>query len=262
MATAAAFFDFDRTLISGASAFPVGVEAWRQGLASNEDIVRWVVTAITFKLIGDRGDNSTPDIKTDFLSRIAGATVEDLNSVATAVVPRLMARVRPEARQLIAMHEEEQRDAWIVSASPAGLIQPVADSLGMTGVVATRAEVVDGRYTGQLDGPFVYGAGKVEAIESLAAERGYDLRLCYAYSDSVSDLPMLQSVGHPVAVNPDSELETIAHQRGWPVVIFARTAKRVLAVGGVGIGTIIATSAAYLLGRRHGRSSALTGVRD
>lgn len=230
-------------------------------MASNEDIVKWAVAAISFKLIGDRGDNSTPDMKTDFLSRIAGATVEDLNSVAMAVVPRLMARVRPEARQLIAMHEEEQRDTWIVSASPAGLIQPIADSLGMTGVVATQAEVIDGRYTGQLDGPFVYGAGKVEAIESLAADRGYDLRLCYGYSDSISDLPMLQSVGHPVAVNPDSELEDFAHQKGWPVVIFARTAKRALAFGGVGIGTIATAVIAYVLGRRHGRSSALTGGR-
>ena len=97
----------------------------------------------------------------------------------------------------------------------------MADTLGMTGAIASRPKVIEGHYTAQLEGPFVYGAGKVEAIAKLAADRGYDLAASYAYSDSISDLPMLELVGHPVAVNPDGELEDVAHDRGWPVVVFA-----------------------------------------
>ncbi|MGH8927313.1 MAG: HAD family hydrolase, partial [Acidimicrobiia bacterium] len=108
-------------------------------------------------------------------------------------------------------------------------------------------------YTDQLDGPFVYGAGKVEAIAKLAADRAYDLVASYAYSDSISDLPMLEAVGHPVAVNPDSELEDIAHDRGWPVVIFARKTKQAVAVGAGSTAAVSVAVGTYLLGRRHGR---------
>jgi phosphoserine phosphatase len=123
----------------------------------------------------------------------------------------------------------------------------------MTGAIATRGKAVDGHYTAELDGPFVYGEGKAEAITQLAVDRGYDLKHSYAYSDSISDLPMLEVVGHPVAVNPDSELADLAHERGWPVVIFSRKTKQRMAVG---LGSAVAVGAglgSYLLGRRHGR---------
>jgi len=257
MRNAAAFFDLDRTLISGAAAFPVGVEAWRQGIASNTDIAKWGIAALSFKLLGDKNDASSDDLKADFLSKIAGSPANTLDALATAVLPRLTDKVRPESRKLISMHHGEGRDTWIVSASPQGLVEPLAISLGMTGAIGTRSEVVDGKYTGSLDGPFVYGAGKVQAIEQLSSERGYDPRLCYAYSDSISDLPMMEHVGHPVAVNPDSQLLSISRERGWPVVIFARKTKRAIAFGGAGIGTVVTSLLAYLIGRRHGRSNAL-----
>jgi HAD superfamily hydrolase (TIGR01490 family) len=259
MASSAAFFDLDRTLISGASAFPLGVEAWRQGLASNPDVGRWAISAISFKILGDKGDASD-DVKGDFLTRIAGASVAALEMVSTAVLPKLVARVRPESRKLVKMHHDSGRDTWIVSAAPHEIVEPLARSLGMTGAIGTQGRVVAGHYTGELDGPFVYGAGKVEAIEKIAADLGYDLERSYAYSDSISDLPMMEAVGHPVAVNPDSELDAISHERGWPVVIFARKTKR--AVAATAMGTVGATGVAlaYALGRRHGRSSALAQV--
>jgi phosphoserine phosphatase len=151
------------------------------------------------------------------------------------------------------MHQKHDRDTWIVSASPQALVEPLAASLGMTGAIGTKGEIVDGHYTGRLDGPFVYGQGKATALEKLASDRGYDLDLCYAYSDSVSDLPMLELVGHPVAVNPDSELWAVSVQRGWPVVIFARRTKRALALAGVGTGMVATATVSYLLGRSHGR---------
>lgn len=260
MPNAAAFFDLDRTLIAGASAFPLGIEAWRQDLATGKDLLGWAITAIMFKLIGDTGEGTSHEVMSDFLGRIEGIPTSELDLVGSSLLPRLADRVRPESKKLLTMHHEHGRDTWIVSASPQELVEPLADSLGMSGAIGTRGEVVDGHYTGKLDGPFVYGLGKAEAISRLAAEREYDLERCYAYSDSVSDLPMLELVGHPVAVNPDARLDAIARDRGWPVVIFARKTKRAIAFGGVGAGTILSALAGYLLGRRHGRAASRTGL--
>ena len=259
MASSAAFFDLDRTLISGASAFPFGIEAWRQGLASGADVGRWAVAAVSFKLMGDKG-GSSQGVKGDLLTGIGGSSVRALESVGIAVMPKLVARVRPEARKLINMHHEAGRETWIVSASPHEIVDPLARSLGMTGAIGTRMKVVAGHYTGELDGPFVYGIGKAEAIEKLSSDLGYDLERSYAYSDSISDLPMMGMVGHPVAVNPDSELERVAHERGWPIVIFARRTKRAVAVSAMGTVATATVAGAYALGRRHGRTRALARV--
>lgn len=250
--SAAAFFDLDRTLIAGASVFPFGVEAWRTGLVKNADIARFAAGAIAFKLFGDKGDRSE-GTRVEILGHVEGVSVELLDEVSRRVLPHLTARVRPESRKLITMHHDAGRETWIVSASPFGIVQPLAETLGMTGAIATKGKIVEGHYTAELDGPFVYGAGKVEAMAKLAADRGYDLRACYAYSDSISDLPMLELVGHPVAVNPDGDLEDIAHDRGWPIVIFARKTKQALAVGAGSTAAISIAIGTYLLGRRHGR---------
>lgn len=252
----AAFFDLDRTLISGASVFPFGVEAWRLGLLKNSDIAKFATGALAFLVFGDKGDKSE-GTRAAILGHVEGVSVEVLDDVAGRVLPRLIDRVRPESRKLVKMHHDAGRETWIVSASPYGIVAPLADTLEMTGAIATKGKVVDGYYTAELDGPFVYGAGKAEAIARLAAEAGYDLQASYAYSDSISDLPMLEIVGHPVAVNPDSQLEDIAHERGWPIVIFARKTKRAIAMG---LGTTAAAATAigtYALGRSHGKKAVL-----
>lgn len=260
MPNAAAFFDLDRTLISGASTFLLGVEAWRQGMATTNDVIGWTVEALGFLLAGDRGEGASTDARTEMLAQIKGASVEELDRIGEAVLPKLVAKVRPEARKLISMHHDAGRETWIVSASPQRLVQPLALALGMTGAIGTEGKVAGGKFTGELDGPFIYGPGKATAIEKLAGDRDYDLTRCYAYSDSVSDLPMLELVGHPVAVNPDSDLDTLAHERGWPIVIFARKTKRVVAASAAVSGSIAAAGLAYALGRRHGRNSALVQI--
>lgn len=262
MTSAAAFFDLDRTLIAGTSLLPVGLEAWRQGLANNSEMTKWATEAVAFILLGDKDDASSEEVRSDMLAQIAGASASAVDGLGGAVLPHLEKKVRPEAHKLITMHQEAGRDTWIVSASPEKVVEPLAGALGMTGAIGTKGEIVDGHYTGKLDGPFVYGAGKAEAIEDLTSDRGYDLALCYSYSDSVSDLPMMELVGHPVAVNPDSRLESVARERGWPIVIFARKAKRVAAFGGLGTGTVAASIVAYLVGRRHGRSATLTQIAE
>lgn len=251
-ANAAAFFDLDRTLISGSSAFHFGLIAWRNDLIPTGDLVRDATQALAFKLFGATDERSEA-VRDRILSAVQGGDQSQLIAMNEEIIPRILERVRPESRGLIEMHHEAGRDCYIVSASPVELVDPLARALGMEGGIGTRSEVIDGHYTGVLDGPFVYGEGKAEAIAKIAAERGYDLRLSYSYSDSASDLPMLEMVGHPVAVNPDRALEAMAHQRGWPIVIFSRRTKQVVKTTTALTGAASLAASTYLLGRRHGR---------
>ncbi|HWH31963.1 MAG TPA: HAD family hydrolase, partial [Egibacteraceae bacterium] len=208
-------------------------------------------SSIVFRLLG-ASDEKSEALRDRILASVAGTPQEELLRFMPAVVEELIEKVRPEAQALVDMHMEAGRDVWIISASPVEVVAELARALGMTGGLGTESEVVDGVYTGRLAAPFCYGEGKAERIHKLAAERGYDLSKCYSYSDSASDLPMMQVVGHPVAVNPDRALTAVAHRRGWPVVEFARQAKRIARLSGYTLGTAGLAGGTYLLGRRHG----------
>lgn len=255
---AAAFFDLDRTLISGSSAVDFGIVAWRNNLIPSRVLMRDAGGALAFRLAG-ASDEKSVATRDRMLTAVAGMRQEDLLALNEEIIPRVLAKVRPESKGLIDMHHEAGRDCYIISASPVELVEPLASALGMEGGIGTRPATEDGVYTGELDGPFCYGDGKRVIIERLADSREYDLRLSYGYSDSVSDLPMLELVGHPVAVNPDGPLEAVAHQRGWPVVVFSRKRKRVVAATSAGLGASGLAAGAYLLGRRHGRVREATG---
>lgn len=219
------------------------------------DLVGDATAALAFRWFGSTDDRSEA-VRERILSAVAGVEVAALEEVGHAMIPRLVSRVRPESTSLVKMHQEAGRDTFIVSASPHEIVVRLAGALGMTGGIGTQGEIVDGRYTGGITGHVVYGEGKALAMQELAEARGYDLSLCYSYSDSVSDLPMMELVGHPVAVNPDRELADHARSRGWPIVIFARTAKRVVAGTSAAGGAAALAVATYLLGRRHGRMAA------
>jgi HAD superfamily hydrolase (TIGR01490 family) len=251
---AAAFFDLDRTLISGSSTFTFGIAAWRASLLEGRQLTGDAVRALSFRLFG-ASDERTRQTRDRLLDAIRGTDEVDLAKLSHAIVPRLVEQVRPESRELIEWHREAGRDQWIVSASAQGIVDPLAHAIGMTGGIGTRVQVSDGTFTGELDGPFVYGEGKVVAIRAIVRERGYDLSRCYAYSDSISDRPMLELVGHPVAVNPDRELETLARALGWPIVIFARRAKRIATASTI-VGTMMGIAAtAYGFGLQRGRAA-------
>lgn len=251
-ARAAAFFDLDRTLISGSSAFHFGLIAWRNKMIPAGELLSDAVNAIAFRLSGAT-DEKSEAVRDRILHAVEGAPQSDLINLNEELIPRLLEKVRPEAKGLVEMHHEAGRDCYIISASPVELVEPLARALGMEGGIGTRSETHDGVYTGKLDGPFCYGDGKRIIIEKIAASRGYDLRLSYCYSDSSSDLPMLELVGHPVAVNPDSPLEAVAHQRGWPIVVFARRRKKVVRATTAAVGAAGVAAGTYALGRRHGR---------
>jgi HAD superfamily hydrolase (TIGR01490 family) len=248
----AAFFDLDRTLISGSSTFVFGVAAWRSGLVAKRQFLRDATSALSFRLTG-ASDETSMGVRDRILGAVKGVRHDELVGLNTDVVPKLMERVRPEARQIVDMHRHAGRATYIVSASPVELVNPLAGAMGMTAGIGTVSEIVDGVYTGKLAGPFCYGAGKVEAITELARWEGLDLNQCYAYSDSASDLPMLELVGHPVAVNPDSKLERIALRRGWPIVIFSRRTKAVVRRSSQGVGATSLAIGSFLAGAKYAR---------
>jgi len=256
MTKSAAFFDLDRTLISGTSAIPIIMAAYKEGFVSFSEIIGDASSAIMFRFLGAT-DEQSENAREEFLGRTAGASKADIMALVGDALPALMERVRPEALALLDMHADAGRERWVISASPIEIVQGLADALGIEGALGTVGEVVDGKYTGKLEGDFMYGPAKSRAIEKLAAEKGFDLATCYAYSDSVSDLPMLELVGHPVAVNPDSALEQTARQRGWPIVEFSRQAKQIAARTTVTVGSVALAAGAYVLGRRHGRLHAI-----
>ncbi len=250
--TAAAFFDLDRTLISGSSAFVLGMTAYRNGLIPKAQFARDAAAAVRFRLHGASDDTST-GVRDRILGAVRGVAVEDLVALNADIVPKLMAKLCPEAKLLLDQHRHAHRATYIVSASPVELVEPLAKALGMTGGLGTRSTIVDGIYTGELAAPFCYGPGKVEAIRELARWEGYHLDHCWAYSDSASDLPMMECVGHPVAVNPDGKLERIANERGWPVVVFSRKSKSVVRRISQGVVTAGVAAGGFAAGARYGR---------
>lgn len=217
MAGAAAFFDLDRTLIAGSATFPLAVAAFSEGLVRPRDLAGDAINALTF-LVRGADDARSAALRERILRGVAGAEAEQVRRMGRRIVPQLADSVLPEARRALAEHARAGEDRIIISASPQELVEELADALGLEGAIGTVGEVVDGRYTGRLARPFCYGAQKPIEAARLAAERGYDLAVSSAYSDSVSDLPLLEAVGRPVAVNPDAELRTIAAQRRWQVL--------------------------------------------
>ena len=248
----AAFFDLDRTLIAGSSAFVFARAARDAGYIRIQDFLPDVVRALKFQFFGS-SDESSHSVRDRILSRVGGMNQADLVGLNELVLPELLGLIRPEARALLDQHHAAGRETWIVSASPIELVEPLAIALGMTGGIGTKGEVDNGVYTGRLDGPFCYGDGKAEAITTLATQRGIDLANSWSYSDSMSDLPMMEIVGNAVAVNPDAELATLSRSRGWPVVVFAQRSKMLIRRSTTITAAVIAMLLTYSLGLRQGR---------
>lgn len=248
----AAFFDLDRTLIAGSSAFVFARAARDAGYIRIQDFLPDVVRALKFQLVGS-SDESSHSVRDRILSRVGGMNQADLVGLNELVLPELLGLIRPEARALLDQHHAAGRETWIVSASPIELVEPLAIALGMTGGIGTKGEVDNGVYTGRLDGPFCYGEGKAEAITTLANERGIDLANSWSYSDSMSDIPMMEIVGNAVAVNPDAELAALSRSRGWPVVVFAQRSKMLIRRSSTITAAAIAMLLTYSLGLRQGR---------
>ena len=173
---------------------------------------------------------------------ITGVPATTIARMQPEVMAAILPRVYPQMLAQVYAHQDAGRPTFIVSAAGNDVVEALAAVLGMEGGIGTRYEVdAEGDFTGRLDGPFVYGPGKVEAMEAFAASHEIDLDASYAYSDSLSDLPMLRAVGNPVAVNPDPPLAAIAKQEGWETLRFERLGRRLVAVAV----TLLATVAGF-----------------
>jgi HAD superfamily hydrolase (TIGR01490 family) len=217
----AAFFDLDKTIIAKSSTLAFSREFQAGGLITRGAMLRSAYAQFVFFIGG--ADHDQMEKMRQFMSQLcAGWDVATVREIVTDTLLNIMEPlVYDEAVNLIEEHRLAGRDIVIVSASGAEVVEPIGQMLGADRVIATRMEIVDGRYTGNID-YYAYAEEKARAIEELAAQVGYDLDACYAYSDSITDVHMLQVVGHPSAVNPDRELRRVAGERGWPVLTFVR----------------------------------------
>jgi HAD superfamily hydrolase (TIGR01490 family) len=256
----AAFFDLDKTIIAKSSTLAFSRPFYDGGLISRVSVLRSAYAQFVF-LVGG-ADHDQMERMRRYLSE--QATGWDVQTVKNIVADTLHHIVDPlvydEAVSLIAHHHDEGRDVVIVSTSGAEVVAPIGEMLGADHVIATDMVQVDGRYTGEIEF-YAYAQNKAVAITRLAEEEGYDLSSSYAYSDSASDIPMLEAVGHPYAVNPDKVLRRTAVQRDWPVLDFnkpVRLRKRVpfetrRTVAAVALGAGAAAAGAVVLASRRSR---------
>jgi HAD superfamily hydrolase (TIGR01490 family) len=215
----AAFFDLDKTVISKSSTLAFGRHFYRYGLISRGDALRSVAGQVFYRAAG--ADHGQMERVREWVSGLCrGWSADRVREIVSRHLDELiLPHVYAEARALIAEHRDAGRDVIIVSTSGHEVVDPIAALLGVDTVIATRMTVTEGCYTGEMEF-YAYGEAKATGIRVLAAERGYRLPDCYGYSDSATDLPLLEAVGHPHAVNPDRSLRKIARDRGWPVLAF------------------------------------------
>jgi HAD superfamily hydrolase (TIGR01490 family) len=245
---AAAFFDLDKTLMEGSSAVHFARAAYKAGLVSRGQLAKDAWANLKFRINGST-DESTAQLKQRILDGIAGQPVRDLARLGPQVLAGVLPAVYPEVLQVAYEHQDAGRPAYIVTAASQELAEALARVLVLDGGIGMRSEVKDGVYTGRAAGPFTYREGKAAAIRQLAEQEGIDLSASYAYSDSESDLPMLHTVGHPVAVNPDRELQQVARDEGWQVMRFDKLARRLRIGAAVGAVALVGGSGGYVAAR-------------
>lgn len=244
----AAFFDLDKTVIAKSSTLAFSKPFFAQGLINRRAVLKSAYAQFLFLMSG--ADHDQMDRMRTYLTNMcAGWDVEQVKSIVGETLHEIVnPLVFAEAADLIADHKLCGRDVVIVSASGEEIVAPIARALGATHAMATRMVVEDGRYTGEI-AFYCYGEGKVEAIRQLAARERYALAHCYAYTDSITDLPMLETVGHPSVVNPDRALRKEAVARGWPVLTFSRPVSlrdRISAPSGAAVATTAAVGVSAL----------------
>ena len=259
MQRTAAFFDLDKTVIAKSSTLAFSRPFFAGGLINRRVVLRSSYAQFVY-LIGGADHDQMERMRQYISSMVTGWDVQTVRDIVSETLHHIVDPiVYDEAVTLIEQHHAAGRDVVIVSSSGYEVVEPIGKMLGADRVIATQMVVVDGKYTGEIE-HYVYGPAKATAILDLADT--YDLARSYAYSDSVTDVPMLESVGHPVAVNPDKQLRKVATERGWPIRDFSEpvglnertrfraVSRPVLAATALGAGVAAAGLVAYAARRR------------
>jgi HAD superfamily hydrolase (TIGR01490 family) len=217
----AAFFDLDKTIIATSSSFAFSKPFQAGGLITRGAMLRSAYAQFVY-LVGGADHDQMEKIRAFMSQLVEGWDVETVKEIVAETLHHVVDPiVYDEAVSLMEEHRVAGRDVVVVSASGTEVVEPIGEMLGADHVIASRLEIVDGKYTGEID-YYAYAEEKAQAMEVMAAERGYDLEQCFAYSDSITDAPMLELVGHPHAVNPDKDLRKLAASKGWPILQFSR----------------------------------------
>jgi HAD superfamily hydrolase (TIGR01490 family) len=246
----AAFFDLDKTLMSGSSGVFFARAAYESGMISRRRLARDVYENLRYRLRGSTDDRAE-DVRVRVGRMIAGVPVRDLQRLSPRVLSGVLPRLYPQMLARAYAHQDAGQPVYILTAASQEMADLLASVLAFDGGLGSRSEIVDGRYTGRPAGPFNYREGKVLSMRELADREGIDLDASYAYSDSESDLPMLRAVGNAVVVNPDPQLRRIAHAERWELIELDRLGRRLKLLAAIGAGTALA-SMGHLVRTRNG----------
>ena len=215
----AAFFDLDKTIVARSSPLALGRSFFKEGLISRSWLIKSLYAQLMFHLMG-ADEAKMQKMQKEAARLTEGWDADKVRRVVTEVLEDVISPlIYAEALEVIHDHRAAGRLICIVSSSPEEVVEPLAAMIQVDRFIASKPKIKDGKYTGELDF-YAYGSHKADAVEQLAAQEGIALDASFAYSDSITDLPMLEVVGNPVVVNPDKELRKIAEERKWPVESF------------------------------------------
>jgi HAD superfamily hydrolase (TIGR01490 family) len=218
----AAFFDLDKTVIAKASIVAFGRPLRREGLITRRTVARAVTQQLIFMQFG-ADEERLAKVRDSMLALTRGWERDQVTSIVReALIETIEPLIYAEALELMEAHRQSGDRIYLVSAAPEEIVTPLAELLGVDGALASRAHLDEqDRYTGTMEF-YCYGPNKAIAIEELADRIGISLATSSAYSDSATDVPMLEIVGHAFAVNPDKQLAKIAEDRGWEILEFTK----------------------------------------
>ena len=218
-----AFFDVDNTITRGSTLYFLGKGMYNRGFFTKRDIGAWVLANIRFRMTGTEKSEVISRFQKAATDFIGGHDVKEIRIIGEQIYSEFVSpSIWQGTIELAKEHLSSGDEVWLVTASPEDFANLIAERLGFTGAIGTKAEIKDGKYTGHLNGKLLHGKEKAIAITELTKARGINLKDCFAYSDSHNDLPLLSAVGHPRAINPDAKLRIIAFAQSWPVHDFRR----------------------------------------
>ena len=218
-----AFFDVDNTITRGSTLYFLGKGMYNRGFFTKRDIGAWVLANIRFRMTGTEKSEVISRFQKAATDFIGGHDVKEIRIIGEQIYSEFVSpSIWQGTIELAKEHLSSGDEVWLVTASPEDFANLIAERLGFTGAIGTKAEIKDGKYTGNLNGKLLHGKEKAIAITELTKARGISLQDCFAYSDSHNDLPLLSAVGHPRAINPDAKLRIIAFAQSWPVHDFRR----------------------------------------